>query len=299
MDYLNTQCLLCESNEFAVEKFPQNFKDAELTKEIFSARRTTEHFHYRFLECRKCGMVYSSPVLPLEVISRLYAESAQNYDDEVNDISESYLQYIRTNRDILKTGKVLEIGCGSGFFLRELKRNGFQEVYGVEPSEEAVSKSGELRPYIFKGIIEKADYSDDSFDLICCFQTLDHLINPLQVLQRSFELLKPGGIIYIIVHNQQGRQAKWFGEKSPIYDVEHIYLFNESTLPALCHKAGFQTLSIFSVKNIYPLDYWVRMAPIPMKSVLRKLLSLTGLSRRKLGIYPGNIGIFAQKPLNQ
>jgi len=297
-NWIKTTCLLCGTNENTRLKFKQNFSEAHLTGDIFSARRTTEHYHYTMLECRKCGFVFSSPILPYEKISELYKISKQNYDKEVDYISQTYVSYIKNNLSLFKNkNNALDIGCGSGFFLTELQKAGYKNVYGVEPSEEAVSKAGMMKEKIFNGFFEHAAYEADSFDLITCFQTLDHLMNPKNILERIFNLLKKGGIAYFIVHNEKGMQAKIFGEKSPIYDVEHIYLFNKNTLARLSEKTGFSVLKIFDVKNSYPLSYWIRMAPIPFKNQVTAVAKLTGLSNRTLSIYPGNIGIFIQKPI--
>ncbi len=295
--FIDTTCLVCGTNEYTKVKFKQNFLPENLNANIFSARRTTEHYHYQMLECQKCSSVFSSPILPQEQIAVLYKESKQNYDNELTCIAESYIQYVYQNATLFRQkDRALEIGCASGFFLRELQKAGFKEVFGVEPSEDAVAKSGDLKDYIFTGFFENAGYARDSFDMISCFQTLDHLINPLEVLKKIFELLKPGGIAYFIVHNEKGLQAKIFGEKSPIYDVEHIYLFNKSTLSRISQKAGFEVVKVFDIKNTYPLSYWLRMAPIPMKSTVTGIVKGMGLLNKRIGIYPGNIGIFIRKP---
>ncbi|MBI4931864.1 MAG: class I SAM-dependent methyltransferase [Bacteroidetes bacterium] len=294
--YIEKICLLCGNNKNVKIKFEQNFKTENINSKTFSARRVSEHYHYRILECSVCGLVFSSPILPFDEISKLYKESRQTYDEETNDIAYSYMLYINQNSNLFKRGRVLEVGCGNGFFLNSLKKNGFKEVHGVEPSEEAVAKAGEFRSLILNSMIETENYPENYFDLICCFQTLDHLANPFEMLKRFYRLLLPGGMVYIIVHNQKGMQAKVFGEKSPIYDVEHIYLFNKNTLSHLCMLAGFQVVKIFSIKNIYSLSYWIKMTPLPFKTILSKLVSLIGMANFKVGIHPGNIGIFIQKP---
>ena len=297
-DYIETKCLLCDSNENTCVKFQQNFKDTDLNAEIFSARRTTEHYHYRILECQTCGLVFSSPVLPFSIISQLYIDSKQNYDKETAYISKAYIKYIKENDNFFKEkNAALEIGCGNGFFLYELQKAGYETVRGVEPSEEAVSKAGRMKQNIFNGFFENATYAESSFDLITCFQTLDHLMNPLDILKKVFRLLKKGGIAYFIVHNEKGMQAKVFGEKSPIYDVEHIYLFNKNTLSGLGKRSGFNVLKVFDVKNAYPLSYWIRMAPLPFKNQISSFVKFIGLSDKTISIYAGNIGIFIQKPV--
>ena len=257
-EWIETICLNCNGNDQAVVKFERTFSLEELNHQIFSARRVTEHYHYRILECKGCGLVFSSPILPPAKLSELYRMSEFTYQKEVADIAATYIRYLRQHEHVLEAkSNALEIGCGSGFFLRELSRFGFAKVSGVEPSEDAVSKAGDLRSRIYTGLFEDADIEPCSLDLICCFQTLDHVVDPLKVLEKAYTLLRPGGIVYVIVHNERAFQARLFGKRSPIYDVEHIYLFNPSTLPMICRKAGFEPVHVFNVANTYPLEYWL------------------------------------------
>ena len=295
--WIKTTCLNCESNNETVVKYDQSFSVENLNHEIFSARRETEHYHYRILRCRKCSLVFSSPVLSPADLAELYRGSKLTYARESAAIARTYMKYLRGHETLLE-GKTsaLEIGCGNGFFLRELRKFGFRDVAGVEPSEHAVAQAGDLQSNIYCGLFEDASFEPNSFDLICCFQTLDHVINPLEVLIKSWKLLRPGGTVYVIVHNERALQARLFGEKSPIYDVEHIYLFNPSTISRICEKAGFRTARVFGVANTYPLEYWLRMSPIPAKELLRETAKLFHASQWPITIPAGNLGIFAQKP---
>ncbi len=296
-DWIETTCLNCESNADTVVLYPRSFSVEALGPETFSARRETEHYHYQLLRCRRCGMVFSSPVLAPARQAELYRRSAVTYSNEAPAIARTYIHYLERHAHLLARREVaLEVGCGSGFFLRELSRFGFKEVLGVEPSEDAVQRAGELRGKIYNGFFENASFENGSIDLICCFQTLDHVTNPLNVLKKCAELLRPGGAVYLIVHNERAMQARVFGERSPIYDVEHVYLFNRTTLSRVCEKAGLRPAPVFAVRNTYPLDYWLRMAPIPAKRWWRRCGELLRISQVSLTIPAGNIGIFARKP---
>jgi SAM-dependent methyltransferase len=296
-NWIETVCLNCGSNDQTAVKYPLSFSVENLSHETFSARRQTEHYHYRILGCRNCGLVFSSPVLSPGRLAELYRGSKLKYENEVADIARTYIRYLRRHEKALqRKDTALEIGCGSGFFLRELKHFGFAHVFGVEPSEDSVAKAGDLRNEISTGFFEEAEYERNTFDLICCFQTLDHVIDPAGVLRKAYELLRPGGVLYIIVHNEHALQARLFGERSPIYDVEHIYLFNPKTLSRVCEKASFQNIEVFSVCNTYPLDYWLRMSPIPGRNFWRKASDWLGVSQMPVCVPAGNIGAIARKP---
>ena len=241
--------------------------------------------------------MFSSPALAPAKLAELYRGSKMTYGNEASGIARTYINHLRRREHLLPSkGAALEIGCGNGFFLRELTKFGFDEVFGVEPSEDAIAQAGDLTSRIYHGFFENAFFKPGSLDLICCFQTLDHVINPLAVLTKCWELLRPDGMLYVIVHNERALQARLFGEKSPIYDVEHIYLFNRSTLARACEKAGLQTESVFSVRNTYPLEYWLRMSPIPGKKFFQRTSEILHVSRLPVTIPAGNLGIFARKP---
>jgi hypothetical protein len=99
----------------------------------------------------------------------------------------------------------------------------------------------------------------------------------------------------MIMHNTLALQARIFGEKSPIIDVEHIYLFNKENLPELCKKAGFAVESVFDVKNGYPFSYWLRMSPLPLKGMWKGVIGALGLTNKILAINAGNMGIILKK----
>ena len=84
--------------------------------------------------------------------------------------------------------------------------------------------------------------------------------------------------------------------KSPIYDVEHIYLFNKNTLRLIFEKNKFSNLKIFNVSNYYPFSYWITMLPIPKTIKLIILYFLTTMQFDfRFWLNAGNIGISGSK----
>jgi len=295
--YLEKHCLFCGGDTCSRELYPRNFRDDDLDPSVFSARRVTEHFHYRMVRCARTGLVYSKEILPDEILSELYARSRVTFSAYADIIRKDYWKPLQRFRADLRLGTALEIGCSSGFFLEELCERGFADVRGCEPSLEAKSLAApSVRDGIHTGFFTDAVYPDASFDLICAFQTLDHLGDPLAILETCRRKLKPGGLLYLIVHNADGLQAKLFGEKSPIVDVEHIYLFNPKTLAMAVEKAGLQGLGTFPIANSYPLEYWLTHAPLPLKKVWLAIGRASGLAKLRLPLSLGNIGIVARKP---
>ncbi|MBW8887825.1 MAG: class I SAM-dependent methyltransferase [Fibrobacteres bacterium] len=295
--YVAKPCLFCPGGACFEELYPRNFRDEDLNPAVFSARRVTEHFHYRMVRCRETGLVFSREVLPDAMLEQLYAESHVTFNAYAGIIRRDYWKPFAPFAAEEERGAALEIGCSTGFFLEELLDRGYREVHGCEPSAEARRlASPRVAGAIRGGLFSDSLFPDARFDLVCSFQTLDHAADPAAMLAACFRKTRPGGLLYLIVHDAEGLQARLFGEKSPIIDVEHIYLFSRKTLALAAARAGYQPLSVFPIRNSYPLEYWITHAPIPFRRAIAKAAQASGLGRLRLPLSLGNIGMVARKP---
>ena len=298
---INTICAICQTNKNTLVLYKERINYEAVDSKTFSARRIPDRSHYRFLKCQRCGLIFSNPIFSENKIGNLYKSSIFTYDKESEFLKKTYFNYF--NQYILGTNKykslkVLEIGCGNGFFLDELIKNGVKDVYGVEPGKKMVNSSSKaLKNRIKIGIFKKNQYPKESFDVICCFHTLDHIVNLNSFINEMNTVLKKNGKILIIVHNTNGLSVKILKENSPIFDIEHIYLFNQYNLKNVFKISGFKNLDTFNVVNTYPLSYWISLFPINLK-IKKKLINLLnqiGIGRFGISLNAGNIGLVATK----
>lgn len=292
-------CVLCGKKQQIEVLYRSTLKEGDISAQTYSARRLPDRLHYRFLKCKRCGLIFSSPIFEQAKIINLYKESSCNYDDQIPFAAKTYLKIFKRVRNLLpEKPNVLEVGCGNGFFLNELRKKGIKDVRGVEPSLEMVSKATEeLKPMIKIDIFKKNQFPKNFFDTICCFHTLDHMIDPSEFVSESFRLLKKNGIAIVVVHDTDGLSVKLFGERSPIFDIEHIYLFNKQNLKKIFLRRGFEVVDVFNLVNTYPLSYWVKMSgtSLVFKKIIQKTLSMLNLSNMNLSLAGGNICIIAKK----
>ncbi len=295
-----THCAICKNKEKISILYPATFDLKKINTKTFSARRTPDRMHHQFVRCQKCGLIFSNPILEEKKILFLYKGSEFHYTVESTFLAKTYGKYLKKVLHSLK-GKnttLLDVGCGNGFFLEEAKKLGVENVWGIEPGKETVKHAPKwLQKNIIVDILRPDLFKAGTFDVITCFHTLDHIIDPNAFLQESYKLLKKNGKILFIVHNTDGLSVKLFGEKSPIFDIEHIYLFNPKSLAKLFTQNGFGHTDVFEITNTYPLGYWSRMVPLPkmLKRPLLQSLEKTRLNKIELSIKAGNIGIIAQK----
>ena len=291
----HTLCAICDTDRWDRPLYAESLGDAAFTSDRFSARRIPDRVHYRVVRCANCGLVRSDPVLEEAELARLYAQSRLTYAQEAAFAGETYAHYLREVVPLAPAqDRLLEIGCGSGFFLERALDLGFAEVCGVEPSRDAVeAASARVRDSILLDSFRDGLFPERHFSVVCGFQVFDHLACPNETLQACRRVLRPGGLLLLIHHDAGAWPHRLLGERSPIIDVEHIYLYNRHTIARMFAKNGFDVLRVFSVRNRYPIYYWTGMAPIPsaMKRRLVPWLRNSALGRLTLAWNAGNLGI--------
>ena len=292
-------CPVCGSADRSTILHPANFNEAHLDEYAFASRKLPELMHLDLVRCPTCTLIYASPAFTPEFLSSAYGGAAYDSNDEAYFAARTYASLIPYIKKSLPTrNSALEVGTGNGAFLIELKKAGFDNVCGVEPSSAAYNTAQpHIRESIRPGMFRAADFTSASIDLLACFQTMEHLEDPHELCASTLQLLKPGGAIYLITHDYDSWVTRLFGRKSPIFDVEHLQLFSKSSLRYLLESCGFERVEIRTIRNRYPLSYWFRLAPIPnsAKQFLIRLLHATRIGRIPLSLNIGNLAVIGYK----
>jgi len=152
-------------------------------------------------------------------------------------------------------GKLLDVGCGNGIFLKKMQQLGWSG-YGVEFDPNSVKQAIALGFEVKQGALEEAKYEDNSFDLLTMNHVIEHLAHPAATLAECFRVLKPGGHLMMVTPNmnalghEQFKQA-WRGLEIP----RHLHLFTQKPLGQMTEASGFtlkQSRSIArTAKNMY------------------------------------------------
>lgn len=141
-------------------------------------------------------------------------------------------------------GRILDVGSGPGWFLRELRAQGW-DTYGVDFSSHAVEYAQRSGLNVKHGDLFDAAYKSDFFDVVLFNHSLEHMFNPLDMLKEAHRTLKPGGLLLIMIPNAGSFEARVFGKWWVHWDVpRHLFHFNKKTMALLLEKAGFQLMKI-------------------------------------------------------
>lgn len=227
---------------------------------------------YWIVRCRHCGLLYVNPRDRKEELNKVYARAyfqlqklgsrdEVGYRDYIAD-GEVHRIYFKNKiaqiKRYKKGGKLLDVGCATGYFLEVAKEEGF-DVFGVDVSPFAVelAKKRLGKDRIHLGDLEGSKFETDFFDVVAMFQTVEHLPDPTATLIEVRRVLRPAGLLVVATPHQGGVLEKllgknWFGYKPK----EHPYYFNRKSLKDILEKAGFKEISVRADDfRPYPLHY--------------------------------------------
>lgn len=265
----------------------------------FASRKQPEYMHFRLVACHSCDLLFASPAPAAGALAAAYQQADYDSGDEAAQAARTYIALVRAiGPRLAHASSALDIGAGDGAFLAELLNAGFTDVAGVEPSEAPRLAAPEaIRPLIQPGTFAASAFEGRRFDLVTCFQTIEHVHDPRELCRDVYGLLKPGGAFLLVGHNRRSLSAHLLGRRSPIFDIEHLQLFSPASLHLLLGGAGFTDVSVRPVLNRYPVRYWLRLAPVPAALKTRALRALQGdLGGFSVTLPAGNLAALGFRP---
>lgn len=298
---VSVPCPLCASATVTPDEivFPARLPE-QITSQLYSARRRPDCWHYQLVRCANDGLVRSTPVLAQSAIDQLYQASQVTYQPQVPLLVHTYIQALQSVlAQLPATAPILEIGCGSGFLLAALQQQGFSQVYGVETSTPAVKAApAAVRSHIWNQPVRANVLAKKKWQLIMLFQTFDHISQPLELLEQCYQALEPGGQVVSFHHHVDAWPVRLLGERHPIFDLEHHFLYSPKTTASVFEAAGFVVERLEAPANTVTLAHlcWLSPLPTPWKTAMLKVFERWPVLNRRLTIKLGNTWVVARKP---
>jgi 2-polyprenyl-3-methyl-5-hydroxy-6-metoxy-1,4-benzoquinol methylase len=211
---------------------------------------------FQYVQCANCALVYMNPQIVPECSSQFYppdyaphqakwhghpGRAAHGLEARATpDLPEMILDGLNSQ------SRVLDVGCGNGDFLNQVRQFCHCLVNGVDISENAVLCAKRQYGFeVFQGDILSAPFEANSFDLVTCWSCIEHIPNPAQAVKKIFTLCKPSGWLFIKTPNYDSLAAKLFKDKWYHLDCpRHLYIFSPLTIKALLSKSGFEVVKI-------------------------------------------------------
>ena len=259
------QCPVCQKTDL------KNFivvQDKSVSQESFV-----------IVQCTNCGLKFTNPRPEEEHIGPYYSSEAYiSHSDTDKGLLNKTYRLVRSMavkkkvdlvNSLAKKGKLLDYGCGVGYFLQACKKDGWQ-VEGFEPNllarEQTEQKLGQKIHHE-----SLAQFPNESFDVITLWHVLEHVHQLNETMKELVRTTKKGGHLIIAVPNADSYDAKKYGADWAAYDVpRHLYHFNKASMQKLLKKHKLE------LKEVLPMrwdSYYVSLLSEKYKHGEMKMLS--------------------------
>lgn len=212
---------------------------------------------YRVFRCSKCGLRFSDPTLIGEGSpwwDGLYGDDGRRRIEIGKQRSRAPItanEIIRLSRKGKIAGnRLLDVGCGYGFFLKELGGYGW-EVYGCERCSDPAEFACKMGLEVYRDLQHESLWKEDSYDVITLWNVMDVLDDPIGLLSDCRKLLRRGGAILLRVPNLLPGWIRWriasLGGKRKRYLMAlpvNRYGFTVLSLESLLSRSGFVNIQV-------------------------------------------------------
>lgn len=240
--------LKCENKEYSLQELLELWKPIQISENVAS-ELSQQADSTQLFACPKCGLEIFLP----QIIGTPEFYSELSRHDTLHYYEEDKWEFGEALKELNKEASVIEMGCGSGSFLRKI-RPLVSEVCGIESNEDALLVAREAGLNVLKsgGDISKLK---TRFDYAFCFHVLEHVSNPVEFLKGLSLLVKPGGKIGISVPNQDG-PVKYIDPCIQNMPPHHATRWRVRTFRFLAKQLGFKIDKIVSEPFTYNTHYY-------------------------------------------
>jgi len=208
---------------------------------------------YKRYECPNCDVHWWEP---LKIIPEFYESEVFEYCVAFHEVvgtrlGENHKAFFKHFPSNIR-GKLLDVGCGDGRFLRYAKEQGF-EVWGIDFDKKSVENVkinlgiDTAFPMSLEEFYEYAKEKNLKFDVITFFEVLEHQDKPREFLEMVKGLLKEGGYIAGSVPNRESMFVKITRDNYVDNPPHHFLRFSKSSLEKALNFAGFKDVEVYKL----------------------------------------------------
>jgi 2-polyprenyl-3-methyl-5-hydroxy-6-metoxy-1,4-benzoquinol methylase len=257
---------------------------AEGLVRLFDANDPATGDPFTIARCDRCRLVQTVPAPSVSRLDRYYPRGYHSTTKRYRVGMDGVLSFVHRSRIrslerlLGGPGSVIDIGCGPGVVLNQMRARGWS-VRGTERSPSAAQQARDVFHLDVRAMdVDEVVAEGATFDAVVLWHVAEHLHTPLATILSIGQLLRPGGVLLIAVPNFASPEARlgrsrWFHLDVP----RHLVHFTPSTLGAMLADAGFETAKVTHLIPEYDLFSFVQtvenrlgLPPNLLYDVLRK-----------------------------
>ncbi len=249
---------------------------------------------YSIVKCTGCGLVFVNPrIKDVEGVYKENAVHTQYYEHTTRCDEQEFAQRLRFIRRYCPSGRLLDIGCATGTFLKLAKG---WDAHGIDVNAHSISVCKKAGLNVKLGFLKKNTYPKHFFDVIHMSDVIEHMENPLETLKLCATFLKPGGYIMITTPNFASSWARKF----QIKPTDHLYYFTAATFRQTVREAGLVPLRcvpINRLRDLKALEYSTSIEPGLLARLFFGMVKLIPTRAFCVRLpFKDDLLLFAQKP---
>jgi len=201
-------------------------------------------------ECANCGLIFANPMLSLETI--IFGNKALNIVHTSRGTLNQYKggkQFSFWLNKIKNYGTILDVGCAEGFFLKGIADHSDWSVEGIDIIQSAVDFANNILGIKVYFTTLEDFKTEKKYDLIRINNVIEHCLNPILFLKKSYTLLNNNGFVWCSTPNgiQDGavlKNANKRGIKLNLLE-NHLFLYKPKTLKEIFRSIGFTVIKSY------------------------------------------------------
>ena len=203
-----------------------------------------------YWRCTSCSHIYANPVVKPEEAGKVYADDqtaftiyTQPMQKDTDRIKYRYGVDLMDAIGLPGRGRIMDIGCGAGVFLQVAHEAGWPHCVGVDANAAYSDTYQETEGVQFvKGTFESLDRETlgAPYDAISMWSALEHIYDPARFVASLRNVLKPGGLFFVLVPNVTSLATRLMRSMSPTFNWKHLHCFSPQSLSRLVKGQGFE-----------------------------------------------------------
>jgi len=223
---------------------------------------------FNIVRCTRCNLIRTNPRMSGKyLMDAVYQTDASHIDRfqrfYLHSRKTNYRRWLTHLEPFRKINRLLDVGCGPGYFLEEASTLGWEPI-GIEPSAAQVGFGAKQGLSVIWGRAEEIQsLVEGEFDVVTFWDVFEHLADPLTVALAVHSVLRPGGVVFMRLPDASILSIKsslhvherppysvYIKYIFPWYPDRHLYHYSPETLSNLMTRAGFNALDSWSYETM-------------------------------------------------